>query len=291
MTAPDPGVQIKAASDFVKKYPKSTLRPRLARELAEKVSGATDPAQKVSGAQAYREIFTEPSEQEMIVPVLVEGLVAAKRTDEAFTTGGAYLAKNPESLDVLVQLVSAGTVEAKNRNPKFVTPSLQYATNAINLIQADKKPSVLDDASWARYKTEVLPSLHQSMGLLNLVKGDRAAARASYVKASEMAPADPFNYVMLAGLINDEYQTTAKHYQTLPAGPAKDDELKKAQGLMDQTIDAYAHAIALSEGNATLQPVRTQYLQDLEAYYKYRHNNSTAGMQELIDKYKAAPKP
>src|SRR5262245_59190233 len=104
MTAPDPGVQIKAASDFVKKYPKSTLRPRLARELAEKVSGATDPAQKVSGAQAYREIFTEPSEQEMIVPVLVEGLVAAKRTDEAFTTGGAYLAKNPESLDVLVQL-------------------------------------------------------------------------------------------------------------------------------------------------------------------------------------------
>ena len=291
MTAPDPVVQIKAAQDFVKKYPKSTLRPRLARELAEKIGGATDPAQKVNGAQAYRGIFTEPAEQEMIAPILVEGLVAAKRTDEAFTVGGEFLTKNPESLDVLVQLVSAGTVEAKNKNGKFVPQSLQYAGSAIKLIEADKKPTSLDDAGWARYKAEVVPSIHQSMGLLNLVKGDRAAARASYVKASELAPADPFNYVMLAGIVNDEYQTTARHYQTLPAGPAKDEELKKAQGLMDQTIDAYAHAIALSEGNATLQAVRQQYRQDLEAYYKYRHNNSTAGMQELIDKYKAAPKP
>ena len=56
-------------------------------------------------------------------------------------------------------------------------------------------------------------------------------------------------------------------------------------------IDAYAHAVAVSEGNAALQPVRQQFMQDLEAYYKYRHNNSTAGMQELINKYKVTPKP
>ena len=54
---------------------------------------------------------------------------------------------------------------------------------------------------------------------------------------------------------------------------------------------AYARAIALSEGNAALAQVRQQYLQDLESYYKYRHNNSTEGMQQLIDKYKVAPKP
>jgi hypothetical protein len=65
--------------------------------------------------------------------------------------------------------------------------------------------------------------------------------------------------------------------------------LKKAQGLMDAAIDAYAHAVAVSEGNAALQPVRQQFMQDLEAYYKYRHNNSSAGMQELIDKYKVTP--
>lgn len=291
MTAPDPAVQLKAASDFVKKYPKSTLRPRLARDLAEKIGAATDASQKVNGAQAYREIFKEPTEQELIIPILIEGLVQAKRTDEAFTTGSEFVTKNPESLDVLVQLVAAGTNEAKNKNGKFVPQSMQYAQSAIQLLEANKKPAWMDEAAWAKYKSEVLPGLHQSLGLLNLVKGDRAAARASYLKAAELSPADPFNFVMLAGIVNDEYQTEAKKYQAMPAGPAKEEELKKAQALMDATIDAYAHAIAVSEGNATLQPVRQQYLADLEAYYKYRHNNSTAGMQELINKYKAPPKP
>ena len=291
MTAPDPVVQLKAAADFIKKYPKSTLRPRLARELAEKIDAGTDPAQKVTGAQAYREIFKEPSEQELIAPVLIDGLIQSKRPDEAFTVGAETVSKNPESLEVLIQLVSAGTTEAKNKNGKFVAQSLQYGATAIQLIEADKKPAWMDAAAWAKYKSDVLPGVYQSVGLLNLVKGDKTQARASYMKAAELAPSDPFNYVMLAGIVNDEYQTSAKKYQGLAAGPAKDEELKKAQGLMDATIDAYAHAIALSEGNATLQPVRQQYLQDLEAYYKYRHNNSTAGMQELINKYKSAPKP
>ena len=291
MTAPDPVVQIKTAADFVKKYPKSTLRPRLAQELAQKIDGATDPAQKVSGAQAYREIFTEPTEQEMIMPILVEGLIQTKRTDEAFTVGSEFVTRNPESLEVLIQLVSAGTTEAKNKNVKFVPQSLQYGASAIQLIEADKKPAWMDPVAWTKYKSETLPGLYQSMGLLNLIKGDKAQGRASYVKASELAPSDPFNFVMLAGIVNEEYQTSAKKYQGLPAGPAKDEELKKAQTLMDAAIDAYAHAVAVSEGNAALQPVRQQFMQDLEAYYKYRHNNSTAGMQELINKYKVTPKP
>ena len=291
MTAPDPVVQIKTAADFVKKYPKSTLRARLAQELAQKIDGATDPAQKVNGAQAYKEIFTEPTEQEMIMPVLVEGLIQSKRIDEAFTTGSEFVTRNPESLEVLIQLASAGTTEAKSKNAKFVPQSLKYGASAIQLIEADKKPAWMDVVAWTKYKSDTLPGLYQSMGLLNLIKGDKAQGRASYLKASELAPTDPFNFVMLAGIVNEEYQTSAKKYAGLPAGPAKDEELKKAQALMDAAIDAYAHAVAVSEGNATLQPVRQQFLQDLEAYYKYRHNNSTAGMQELINKYKVTPKP
>jgi len=56
-------------------------------------------------------------------------------------------------------------------------------------------------------------------------------------------------------------------------------------------IDADAHLVALSEGLAPLQPVRQQVMADMESYYKYRHNNSTAGMQQLIDKYKVVAKP
>jgi hypothetical protein len=61
--------------------------------------------------------------------------------------------------------------------------------------------------------------------------------------------------------------------------------------MLDNVIEAYAHAVALAESNPNLQQVRQQYLQDLEAYYKYRHHNSTEGMQQLIDKYKTPAKP
>lgn len=291
MTAPDPAVQLKAAADFVKKYPKSTLRPKMARELAEKIDGASDPSQKVTGAQAYREIFKEPSEQEMIAPTLIDGLIQSKRTDEAFTVGAEFISKNPESLEVLIQLVSAGTNEAKNKNGKYVAQSLQYGATAIQLLEADKKPSWMDAAAWAKYKSDTLPSLHQSLGLLYLVSGDRAQAKASYTKASSLLPSDPFNFLMLGAVLEQEYNDGAKRYQSMPAGPAKEAELPKVLAAMDSMIDTQAHMLALSEGNQVLQEVRKQVFQDFERYYKYRHNNSTAGMQELIDKYKVTPKP
>jgi hypothetical protein len=289
--AADSTAKLKAATDFVKKYPKSALRPQVARGLANHISSVKDAAQKVTLAQSYQEVFKEPSEQELIVPVVIEALSEAKRADDAFSVGNAHLAKNPDSLTVLVQLVATGTDEAKKQNGKFVAQSIRYDTHAIELIEGNKKPADFDDADWTSYKTVVLPGLYQSMGLLSLVSGDRAKARASYTKASEMVPSDPFNFFMLAGIITDEYQAEAKRYQSTPSGPSREEELKKARALLDGVIDAYAHAIAVSEGNAALQAVRQQYLQDLEAYYKYQHNNSTAGMQELIDKYKLPAKP
>ena len=60
---------------------------------------------------------------------------------------------------------------------------------------------------------------------------------------------------------------------------------------LDQVIDAYAHFIALSEGQAQLATMRQQEMEDLEKYYKYRHNGKTDGMQQLIDKYKNPAKP
>jgi len=63
-----------------------------------------------------------------------------------------------------------------------------------------------------------------------------------------------------------------------------------ADGPIDRVIDVYAHFIALSEGVAQLAAIRQQEMQDLENYYKYRHNKSTDGMQQLIDKYKTPAK-
>ena len=291
MAAPDPAAKLKAVEVLIKKHPKTPVRERVAREASDQIADLKDAAQKVTLAQQYAGIFTEPSEQQMIMPILIDAFVGANRFDDAFASGSEFLKQNPDAFSVLLQLVSIGTEQAKQKNPKFITQSLQYGAHAIELVEADKKPSDMDDAGWKQYKSTGLPGLYQSMGLMNLVKGDRAEAKVRLTKAAELTPTDPFNYLLMTGILNDEYQAAAKHYQGIANGPAKDEELKKVLATLDAVINSYAHTIALAEGNERLAAVRKQYLSDLEAYYKYRHNNSTTGMQELIDKYKIPAKP
>jgi hypothetical protein len=290
MSAPDAAAKLKAAADLIKKYPKTALRPIAASGLLNEVAKVPDAAQRISLAQEYQKIFSEQSEQDLILPVLIDGYGDANRPDEAFSTGATLLTRQPDSVRVLIRLTQIGTDQAKKRNGKFVAASLKYGAKAIELIEADKKPANLDDAAWKKFKG-VLPGLYQSMGMLYVVSADQAGAKASLLKAAELAPADAFNYLLLAGILNQEYQNEAKVYQGMPDGQAKRDALPKVLAKLDAVIDSYAHMIALSEGNASLQQMRQQYLQDIESYYKYRHNNSNAGMQQLIDKNKTPAKP
>ena len=289
-SAPDPAAKLKAGAAFIKKYPKSTLRSRVAQALAYDIAAVKDPAQKISLSQEYQGVFKEPSDQELIVPILIDGYADANRLDEAFAAGAEFLKSNPDSIRVLVRLMVLGTDQAKLRNGKFVEQSVQYGTRAIQLIEAKKIPPGMDDVTWKFYETN-LPGMYQSMGILNLVKGDRVEARARLTKAAELAPNDPFNYLMLIEIFDAEYQDAAKRYQSMPSGKAKNDEYPKVMAALDKVIDTLARAIALSEGNARLEQARQQSLKDLETYYKYRHNNSTEGMQQLIDKYKVPAKP
>ena len=289
-TAPDAAGKAKAAADFVRKYPKSSLRPMVAQQIADHIHQITDGAQKLALAQQFQTIFKEPAEEEMIMPDLLAGYAEAKRPDDAFTTGATYLGQHPDSVSVLVELMIIANDQAKQKNGKFIPQGEQYGMHAIELIEADKKPAGMGDPTWKAYK-DLLPGLYQSMGIIEMVKGDRAATQARLTKATELDPKDPFNYLLLSGTLNDDYQESAKRFQAMPEGPAKTAELQKVLASLDRVIDSYAHFIALSEGVARFDSVRQQEMQDLERYYKYRHNNSTAGMQELISRYKTPAKP
>ena len=290
VSAPDAAAKLKAAAQLIKAHPKTAIRPRVASNLANEVAKVKDAAQKITLAQEYQKIFTEPSEQDLILPVLIDGYADAGRADEAFSTGATLFAHQPDSVRVRVRLTTLGVDQAKKRNSKFVADSLKYGAKAIELIEADKKPAELDDAGWKQYKSSVLPGLYQTVGALYVVTGDHVGAKATLLKAAALAPTDAYNYLLLGSVLNEDYQDQAKLYRGMPDGQAKSDTLPKVLAMLDSVIDAYAHMIALSEGNAVLQPARQQCLQDMESYYKFRHNNSTAGMQQLIDKYKVAAK-
>jgi hypothetical protein len=144
-TAPDAAARLKAAEALIKKYPKSVARPQVASSLADGIAGVMDATQKIALAQEYQGVFKEPSEQQLIVPILIEAYAGANRFDDAFSSGAEFLTHNPDSLPVLVQLMSIGTDQAKQKNPKFIPQSLQYGTHAIELIEADKKPADMDE--------------------------------------------------------------------------------------------------------------------------------------------------
>ena len=291
MSAKDAPAKLSAATELIKKYPKTAVRERVAENMANQVADLKDNTQRLTLAQQLETIFNDLAEVDIVGPVVVQAYADANQPDQALAKGAEFLSRAPDALILLVQLAGIGTDQAKKQNAKFIPQSIQHTTHAIELIEGDKKPEYIDDARWKEYKAQTLPALYQSRGLLNFAKGDRAEAKANYTKASQLNPADPFNFVMLGAMLNEEYQIAAKQYQTMTAGPNRDEQLKKVQGLLDSVIDAYAHAVALSEGNATLQQIRQQYAQDLESYYKYRHNGSTEGMQQLIDKYKGPAKP
>jgi hypothetical protein len=288
--APDAAAKATAAAAFVKKYPKSPLRPVIAQKLADQIHEMTNAEQKIALAQQFKSAFNEPAEAEMIMPVLIVGYADAKKPDDAFSSGTAYLAQHPDSVPVLVELMMVATEQAKQKNGKFVTAGEQYGTHAIELIEANKKAADMSDATWKEYK-DLLPRLYQSIGILGMVKGDRAATLTRLTKASELDPKDPFNYLLISGALNDEYEDAAKRYQAMAEGPVKATELQKVLATLDRVIDSYAHFVALSEGNAQLATIRQQEMQDLEKYYKYRHDGKTDGLQQLIDKYKSPAKP
>ena len=290
-SAKDAAGKLNAAAELIKKHPKTPIRLRVAGSMANEVANVKDNAQKLTLAQQLETIFNDPAEIDIVGPVIVQAYADGNQPDQAFAKGAELLSHAPDALTLLVQLAATGGDQAKKQNAKFVPQSIQYTTHAIELMEGDKKPPDIDDARWSQYKAQTLPGLYQTRGLLNLAKGDKTEAKANYLKASQLNPADAYNFVMLAAMLNDEYQAEAKQYQSMAAGATRDQQLKKVQTLLDSVIDAYARAVALSEGNAALQQIRQQYAEDLESYYKYRHNGSTEGMQQLIDKYKAPPKP
>ncbi len=87
-------------------------------------------------------------------------------------------------------------------------------------------------------------------------------------------------------MIHADYVKQMEAYEAMPEGKQKQDTLKKLDAMLDTIIDAYARAAALATGRPQYQTLLQQLIPDLTNYYKYRHNQSIQGLQELINKYK-----
>jgi hypothetical protein len=275
-----------AANEYLKKYAKGLLRSEIAEHIALEISKLQDTNQKISFGEQFFSTFTESAETDMIIPHLADAYLKAKKYDEAFQVADSFFSRHPEDVRFLTQMTIEGTNLAKQKNTKFAKQTVDYANKGIAVIEADKKPADIDDAKWATYKTTYLSTLYHSAGVLAMIDNNVAVAKAKFEKAAAANPADPYNYYFLGYIADGDYQRTAAAYKASSPGKQRDDLFAKVNAQIDVVIDYYAHAIAVAEGKSEYQMFVTQVRTDLETYYKYRHNNSLNGLQELINKYK-----
>ena len=277
--------KLQAAAAFVKKYPQSSLRKGIAESFAREISATTDAQQALSLAQTYQDIFDLPEEKQQVTAILLNGYINTGQVDDAMKLGTGWLAQHPDDVSTMLNLTILASAQAIKGNNAFVAQGRQYGAKAIELLEADKMPAGFDAARWPDYKKASLVSLYREAGVLAYKAGDKRAALPLLEKAAALNSTDPGVYFLASELNNDEYEMRAKEYQ-VAAAAERPAALKRVEEQLDKVIESYARAIAVTEGNAQYQAANAAFKQDLERYYKFRHKNSTDGMQQLIDKYK-----
>ncbi|HEX8556943.1 MAG TPA: hypothetical protein VF668_02515 [Pyrinomonadaceae bacterium] len=277
--------KLQAAAAFVKKYPQSTLRKQIAESLAAQVSALTDQQQALSFAQVYQDIFNLPEEARLVNATLLDAYINTGQVQEAMKLGSGWLAQHPDDVQTMQNLTIMASAQAIKGNNAFIAQGRQYGAKAIELVEADKMPEGWDAARWGEFKKTSLATLYRETGILAYKAGEKTASLGLLEKAAANNSTDPGVYLLLSEMHNDEYEMRAKEYQVTSTAE-KATAMKRVEEQLDKVIDSYARAVAVTEGNAQYQPVNAALKQDLERYYKFRHKNSTDGMQQLIDKYK-----
>ncbi len=274
-----------ASVEFLKKFPKSSLRTKIVGNLVYQVFVSKDNAQIISNAQGYFGLLSEPADVDMVIPSLVDAYIALKKTDEAFSTAAPYIARHDDDVALRLQLAIEGSNQLRLENKKYAAQTRSYSLKAIELIEGNKKPEDVTDEKWLEYQTRWLPELYSSLGFTFFNERDWVSAQRNFEKTVKLDKVNVTGWFLLGTIANENYQEMAQKY-SVATGSEKAALLLQANGLLDTVIDLYAHVIGLTEGNTAYQPLNAQMHQDIESYYKYRHGGSLKGMQEMIDKYK-----
>ena len=226
----------------------------------------------------------------------------AKDYVKTFALGRPMLERNPENFVVLAILTEAGFDSAQAGKPEFVESALDYAKRAIQLLEAGKVTTA-----------DPFKDMGTAHGYLNMVMGtlsrDKAPAEAAraFRKAAQSESFfrhDPIVYHRLGiAILKGEFAQLSNEYNdkygSQQSSPAQQAMLERIQKLGLQAIDAYARAVALTDPARASNPNKAQFspearnkiLEQLTALYKSFHNNSDAGLSELIATVLSKPLP
>lgn len=226
----------------------------------------------------------------------VTDLVYVKKDyPKAIELAKQVLTDEPENLKVTIDLAYAAFAAAAAKNEAFTADAVTYAKKAMQLIESGKK---LDN--WVPYadSNEALSYLNNIVGQLTFQK-NAAEALPYLIKVGQYEgklKKLPFTYVTIAGAYEaGPYAKQSDEYKSLYGGKDETPESKLAleniNQIVDRMIDAYARAVALAGNDPAHQAGKKDWMESLSTWYKYRHNQSDAGLNEMIAGILAKPLP
>jgi len=266
-----------------------------AYDLAQKYLACPTAPGEESIAKYLKDTFVATIDKARRAPKVSELVYDKKDYTKSFELGKQILAEEPDNLRVLIDLAYAGYLAASSKVDTFNGDTLNYAKKAIQLLQAG---GTLEN--WLPYsgKDEALGYLNNTIGVLTIHRDPSEALR-HLLKAAQLEgklKKDAITY----GYIGDAYQSgpydrlSAEYnakFKDKDETPESKLALENLNQVIDRMIDGYARAVALSGTDAASQARKKAWMDTLTTWYKFRHKDSDAGLNELITSVMSKPLP
>ena len=220
-------------------------------------------------------------------------LYVDKKYPEAYALGKEILAAEPENLKVLVDLGTNGYLVAGN--PALAAESVEYAKKAMQMLEGGK---TLDDWQPLQSKEVAVAYMNYTIGAISLEK-DPSGALKYLLKAAQFETPlkkSPYTYAYIGGAYETgAYLKQSDEYNAKYRGKDETPESKLALAnihqLVDRIIDAYARAVALAGTDSSFSTAKAAWNENLTNMYKFRNDNKTDGLDQLIAGILSKPLP
>ena len=218
-----------------------------------------------------------------------------KKYPEAYALGKDILAAEPDNLKILVDLGANGYLVGPLNNAALSASALDYAKKALAQLEAGK---TIDDWQPLASKDVAIAYLNYTIGALSL-QSDPSSALKNLIKAAQFETPlkkSPYTYAYIAGAYETgPYAKMSADYKTQYSGKDETPESKLALAninqIIDRMIDGYARAVALAGNDATFAQPKAVWNESLTNWYKYRNNNTTTGMDQMVASILSKPLP
>jgi hypothetical protein len=172
---------------------------------------------------------------------------------------------------------------------------VRYAQKAIQLLESGKTPD-----AWEPFKSrdDAVSSLNYAIGFIDLKpRPEEAIGRFIRVTQidSDLRKTPSTFYLLAVAYEQGPYKRLSadytKRFANQPETPESKAAIETLNKVMDRIVDAYARAVALAGNDPQQQAKKAEWTKRLTDLYKFRHENSDAGLNEFIAGVLAKPLP